>query len=392
MKSKIIKVIAVISLVVVAFLAYDYNQANNTISPIHNIEINDLNIDDSKINYQVKYWGGYLEKEESINLINTIETTDSINEFLFDGEIISITINDNYEYKDNKIVFKQSGEYDVEITVANDDNSISVYNILFNVILTPSIDVSNLAPVQGELITINISNLSINDTLDVECEFSPSFIERNDISALFYIPINYQKSATTYPLNISINNITYSYMFEVQQYEFSKIYFTVSEEVTSSTVGDPNSGIEYRELIWPLYDTYSEEIYWDGGMSKPVEENRISSEFGQFRYINNSTTATRHSGIDYAADCGTEVVAAASGIVDIAYNLILSGNTVVIDHGLGLKSYYFHMQDLVVETGDFVEEGDLIGHVGMTGYATGCHLHFQTSIKNQAVNPELLYK
>jgi murein DD-endopeptidase MepM/ murein hydrolase activator NlpD len=391
MKSKILLILLILVLAISGYLGYTYYQADNIMAPIHQIYVNDKEIVPTTINYQVKYWGGYLKKDQCIFLINDIATNNSLNSIIVDGTILEITLNEDY-YFDNKIItFKKSGEFVVDITVAYDDKSVCTYKLLFIVNLTPIIEISDLEPVQGELIKINIINLTLEDSLSVECEFSPSFIIRNEVDAMFYIPINYQKQTIDYPLKITINDIVYDYTFKVNSYEFSEIHFTVSESVTSATTGNPNAGPEYRELIWPLYDTYSEELYWDGILTKPVEEKRISSEFGQFRYINDSTYPTRHSGIDYAADCGTVVVAAGSGVVDIAYNLILSGNTVVIDHGLGFKSYYFHMQDLEVETGEIVEEGQMIGHVGMTGYATGCHLHFQTSIKNQVVNPELLY-
>ena len=67
------------------------------------------------------------------------------------------------------------------------------------------------------------------------------------------------------------------------------------------------------------------------------------------------------------------------------------GNTIIIDHGLGLKTYYEHMEDIIIKAGDLVEKGQLIGHVGTTGYSTGCHLHFQAMVKNQSINPEQLY-
>ena len=67
------------------------------------------------------------------------------------------------------------------------------------------------------------------------------------------------------------------------------------------------------------------------------------------------------------------------------------GNTIVIDHGLGLKTFYEHMEDITITQGDMVEKGQLIGHVGTTGYSTGCHLHFQAMVKNQSINPEFLY-
>ena len=392
MKSNIFRIIAAIMIATTAYLSYGYYSASNTPAPEHSITINGEEIIPSTTKYQVKYWGGYLNRETSIFLVNPISTDDSVNTMAIDGDVIDMTADDSYSYAGDQLTFSESGEYMIDITIDYGDGTICIYRLAFTVELQPEITISDLNPVQGELITVNIANVGEDDEMGVNCEFAPSSIYRSDNSAMFYIPVNYRYDPGTYDLDIMINESEYQYRIEVSEYSFSEIHFTVSESTSSSTVGNAEANSEYRRLIWPLYDTWSDEIYWDGSLIKPLAETRISSEFGQYRYINNATVPSRHSGIDYAAPCGTEIFAAAGGKVDIAYNLILSGNTVVIDHGLGFKSYYFHMKDLAVETGDVLEQGQLIGHVGMTGYATGCHLHFQTSIKNQPVNPELLYQ
>ncbi|MEG1049959.1 MAG: M23 family metallopeptidase, partial [Oscillospiraceae bacterium] len=179
--------------------------------------------------------------------------------------------------------------------------------------------------------------------------------------------------------------------YEVKSAQFTELHFNVEEEVTSSTVNSAAANQEYREKIHPLYHTRSEEKYWSGAFIKPVQETRITSTFGQKRFVNNSKNPERHSGIDYAAPKGTEIFAPAAGKVEFAGFLQLSGNTIVLEHGLGLKSYFFHMNDVFVAAGDMVAQGDKIGEVGTTGYSTGPHLHYQVSIENQPVNPEFLY-
>lgn len=98
------------------------------------------------------------------------------------------------------------------------------------------------------------------------------------------------------------------------------------------------------------------------------------------RYVNDALTSYRHSGTDYAVPKGTPVKAPNNGRVNLSMFLTLTGNTVVIDHGLGLFSVYFHMDSLNVEKGQMVVKGDSIGTVGSTGFSTGPHLHYTTSI------------
>ena len=67
--------------------------------------------------------------------------------------------------------------------------------------------------------------------------------------------------------------------------------------------------------------------------------------------------------------------------------VIMTGNTVVIEHGAGLKTIYMHLSEIDCAEGDIVEQGDIIGLVGSTGYSTGPHLHFEVRIGDQSVSP-----
>ena len=96
----------------------------------------------------------------------------------------------------------------------------------------------------------------------------------------------------------------------------------------------------------------------------------------------------QHAGIDYPAPEGTQVWAPNNGRVLYAGFLQLTGNTICIEHGFGLKSWYYHLSAVEVEAGQMVKTGDPIGKVGTTGFSTGPHLHFTMSINNVYVNPE----
>ena len=96
-----------------------------------------------------------------------------------------------------------------------------------------------------------------------------------------------------------------------------------------------------------------------------------------------------HSGVDLAAPEGTEVKATADGVVVLAQkDLFYTGGTIIIEHGSGVQSGYSHLSKVGVKNGDVVRQGDVIGQVGMTGRATGPHLHFTLSWENIRVAPE----
>ncbi|NMA65843.1 MAG: M23 family metallopeptidase [Clostridiaceae bacterium] len=123
----------------------------------------------------------------------------------------------------------------------------------------------------------------------------------------------------------------------------------------------------------------------------PVEGGRVTEiDFGKKRFVNNSPTSYRHNGLDIGHDKGEPVMASNNGRVLLADFLIETGNTVIIEHGFGLKTWYYHMDELKVEANDWVKKGDIIGTVGSTGFSTGPHLHFSASINGVFINPVTL--
>ena len=121
----------------------------------------------------------------------------------------------------------------------------------------------------------------------------------------------------------------------------------------------------------------------------PVE-GRISGRFGNQRIYNGIPKAP-HSGMDIAVPQGTPIKAPASGIVTFAApDLYLTGGTVLIDHGHGVSSNFLHMSRIDVKVGEHVAQGQIIGAVGMTGRATGPHLHWGLSWFTVRLDPLLL--
>ena len=102
----------------------------------------------------------------------------------------------------------------------------------------------------------------------------------------------------------------------------------------------------------------------------------ISGVYGSQRILNGEPRAP-HYGLDIAAPEGSPVVAPAPGIVRlVASDFFLTGGTVIIDHGFGVQSVFIHMTAVQAKVGTYVQQGELIGHVGQTGRATGPHLHW----------------
>ncbi len=123
------------------------------------------------------------------------------------------------------------------------------------------------------------------------------------------------------------------------------------------------------------------------GFIKPVE-GVTSGVFGSQRILNGQPRAA-HSGIDIAATMGTPVLAAADGVVTLAHaDLFYTGQTIMLDHGLGLNSVYAHLSAIAAKPGQRVKRGEVIGKVGASGRATGPHLHWGLAWGEIRLDPE----
>ncbi|PID55217.1 MAG: peptidase [Gammaproteobacteria bacterium] len=117
---------------------------------------------------------------------------------------------------------------------------------------------------------------------------------------------------------------------------------------------------------------------------------RISGVYGSQRFYN-GVPGNPHYGVDVARPTGTPVLAPGPGVITLAEpDLFFSGGTVILDHGYGLSSSFLHMSKVLVEVGQEVKTGAVIGEVGATGRATGPHLDWRMSWRNRRVDPQLL--
>ena len=130
------------------------------------------------------------------------------------------------------------------------------------------------------------------------------------------------------------------------------------------------------------------ERLWALPMERPVPGD-VSSLFGLRRVFNGEPRAP-HRGLDLRGEAGEPVNACAAGRVVLAENHYFAGNSVYIDHGMGVVSMYFHLSAMDVAPGQTVARGQAIGRVGSTGRVTGPHLHFGMAVLGDMVDPQVL--
>ena len=124
---------------------------------------------------------------------------------------------------------------------------------------------------------------------------------------------------------------------------------------------------------------------WAGPFVKPVK-GEVSGTFGQASIINGMTRSP-HSGVDLKAERGTPIFSINSGRVVLKGEHFFNGLFVVVDHGGAIQSMYFHLDKILVQQGDRVTKGQVLGPLGATGRATGPHLHFGIRINGARIDP-----
>jgi murein DD-endopeptidase MepM/ murein hydrolase activator NlpD len=138
--------------------------------------------------------------------------------------------------------------------------------------------------------------------------------------------------------------------------------------------------------IWPKQT----ERLWTGNFMNP-REGKIGTEFGVKRFMN-GIPKNPHTGIDVTAEEGEEVHAPNNGSVVLVDDQFFAGNAIVLDHGQGIYTMFFHLSKVLVAPGNKVNKGDVIGLVGATGRASGAHLHWGVRVQGARVDPLELIK
>jgi murein DD-endopeptidase MepM/ murein hydrolase activator NlpD len=167
---------------------------------------------------------------------------------------------------------------------------------------------------------------------------------------------------------------------------FKRESFTVPpgfDEMTSETLTEIR---RERAAFARAFAGIAPERLWEAPFIRPVPQEASASSFG-FRRIINGVPRAPHSGTDLSAPAGTEVVATNHGRVVLVGNFFFAGGSVVLDHGGGLYTMYFHLSEFKVEEGAMVRKGDVIALSGMTGRVTGPHLHWAARATGARVDP-----
>jgi murein DD-endopeptidase MepM/ murein hydrolase activator NlpD len=173
--------------------------------------------------------------------------------------------------------------------------------------------------------------------------------------------------------------------FEVTDGHYKVERLNVAPKFVEPTPEDLKLAQDQTARLRAIFATVTPEKLWQGKFRMPIQGATSFKNFGTRRVLNGEPSSP-HTGVDVGAVRGTPIHATQRGRVVLAEPLYFSGNTVVLDHGLGIYTLYGHMESMPVKVGDTVETGQIIGKVGSTGRVTGPHLHWGLSISGARVN------
>ena len=175
--------------------------------------------------------------------------------------------------------------------------------------------------------------------------------------------------------------------FQILPFQFKKQMLRID---AAKVQEEKEAGLAAQELeheLEKLTEQSPHKKLWHGVFYPPIDITAVSTEYGTIR-----TTQERgryaHKAVDILNMPKSVVWATQDGVVVLKNRYAFSGNTVVIDHGYGILSLFFHLDSFAdINVGDFIKRGNPIGTLGKTGYASGYHLHWEMRINNIPVDP-----
>lgn len=204
-------------------------------------------------------------------------------------------------------------------------------------------------------------------------------------TSVVVLPIDYKAKVGSYTLNYFENGKQKSYKIEIKAKKYPQETLHVNpKKVKPPKKFENQIYAEYKQAM-KIYKSSTQHVYWKKPFILPLH-SKVTSAFGNAR-IYNGKLHGYHSGTDFRAKVGTVVKASNDGVVVLAKKRYYAGGSVIIDHGFGIYSCYYHLSKINVKVGQKVVQNETLGLSGQSGRVTGPHLHFGIRINNINVDP-----
>jgi murein DD-endopeptidase MepM/ murein hydrolase activator NlpD len=238
----------------------------------------------------------------------------------------------------------------------------------------------------GELVVLTVVPPAGSDRVQVRAfdREVPAF-RLSDRSWEALVGIDLDVRPGTYTVKVTAGDAHASYELRVSPRTFPTRRLTVDEAFVTPPQSEQARIDRDAALLAATWKASAGERLWSGAFVRPVAEP-ANSAFGT-RSIFNGKPRNAHGGADFLSPAGTPIHAPNAGRIVVARSLYFSGNTVIIDHGLGLFSLLAHLSAIDVHEGDRIATGQVVGKVGATGRVTGPHLHWTVRAADARVDP-----
>lgn len=244
-------------------------------------------------------------------------------------------------------------------------------------------------------VQFQVNKPMISATVNALSSKYPCFA-KNKNSLVFegFVPLECDQVAQEYPFSIDIkdgvgNKVLLEDKFQVVPVTFQrKILHVPGNKLKSELEFTSLQEKDLEEALEKFSKKSIKEKLWSGPFDVPILSTGTVTDFGVIR-TSQDRGRTVHKALDLVAAPKSVVWASGNGIVVLKDRFTHSGNTVVLDHGHGVLSLYFHLHDFTdnLEIGQRVKRGNPLGRMGMTGFANGQHLHWEMRVNNVAVDP-----
>ncbi len=247
---------------------------------------------------------------------------------------------------------------------------------------------------QGNTLRLQFqSNKEIATARTKVLSYSIDFFKESPRSTIYecFIPIAVDEAANEYLATIEIedqvgNKSYLESVFQIVSFPFKTQSVSVGNKKKPSDYNKKTEQ-ECQDILAKLSNQSPRKKLWNGTFFAPCTVQKVSTDFGVVR-----TSLERgkyiHNGVDFLALPKSAVWACQDGNIVYVDDFGPTGNTVIIDHGCGIISLYGHLDEFApIKVGEFIKKGKLVGTIGMSGYATGYHLHWELRIQNIPVNP-----
>lgn len=232
----------------------------------------------------------------------------------------------------------------------------------------------------GEFVVISARNVddasAITFTSEPDIGYTPVFFQ-DGMYARALVPINMDFEGEEVQFTCTYGEISQPMTLNIKKKTFGSSSISVTPTVVSQTRTETTMNT-FKETMAPIIAETEATPLWEGTFHEGTAGGNVRIGFGRYVTITGTSETFRHEGCDYIVKYGEDIMAMNSGKVVFAGYLDYSGYMVVIDHGLGLKSWYAHLNDnITVQVGDMVAKGDVIGHGGTTGFTSLdpiCHI------------------